>query len=100
MPTSAAIFASIPSTLIFTGADGALVSSVSIATTDAPTESPTKRIPGGPNVMAPADVNETLPAVNSTVAGAGSRAARTVTASAAIKHTAMVNPIDIVVRRI
>src|SRR2546421_11630684 len=100
MPTSAAILASRPSTLIFTGAVAAFVSPVSIATSEPPIESPTKRMPDGPKASGPADMSGTLPAVNSTAGLAGWRAAVNVSPSAMVKDNATTKLIRGIVRRI
>src|ERR1700686_246219 len=74
--------------LIFAAEAAALRSPVSIATTLPPTESPTKRMPSGPKASAPADMRGTWPDVRSASGLAGLRAAVTLNARAAIRHTA------------
>ena len=77
----------------------AFLSPVSIATTEPPTESPTKRMPSGPKASGPADLSSTFPEGRSATGLAGLRAAVTPIASAAVMQNATAELTN-VIRRI
>src|SRR6516225_8062364 len=86
VPRRAATLPSIPFTLIGAGLASDLDEPVSIAKTDAPWGSPTKRIPSGPKASAPADFRSGLPFCNPLVTSAAwSTAALTAAVNSTVK---------------
>src|SRR6185437_8823358 len=85
-------------TSIFTFEGAGLRSPVSIATTLAPTESPTNKMPSGPKASGPADVNGTFPEDRVASGLAGTRADVAPMATAAARHSAQAMPANMMRR--